>query len=393
MTDSRFEKRFDSATTSTIGLSHFLHDIYTAFLAPLLPFLIEKHGLSYAMSGILVMLMRAPSILNPAIGGLSDKFGLKFFVIVSPALTAMAMGFVPMAPDYIFLCVLLLIAGTSSAAFHVPAPVIIREFSADKVGRGMSFFMVGGELARTVGPLIILFSLSVLKPEGTPLVALLGIAASVLIFYRLKDVKVHSPVNRNGILKGFRDILKVHGRLLFIIGGIVLSKSFLLLALTSFLPTFLTSRGSDLWFAGISLSVLELAGAAGAMTSGTLSDKFGRKNMLLLMTLAAPIVLVLFINADGWLLFPMLILLGFMAFSASPVMMALVLEQKTDMPASLNSIYMTLNFFVGSAVAGLFGVLGDVIDLENTYYISAALTMLGLVFVLLLPKEERAEKT
>ena len=106
--------------------------------------------------------------------------------------------------------------------------------------------------------------------------------------------------------------------------------------------------------------------------------------MLLITTIASPILLILFVNAEGWLVFPLLIILGFLAFSSSPVMMALALDNKEVSTTSINSIYMTLNFVIGSFVVLLFGFLGDIIQLENVYYVAAGLTISGLVFVMML---------
>ena len=49
---------FQSANVAIVGISHFLHDIYTSFLAPALPFLIEKLGMSYGMAGLLHVIQR-----------------------------------------------------------------------------------------------------------------------------------------------------------------------------------------------------------------------------------------------------------------------------------------------------------------------------------------------
>ena len=40
------------------------------------------------------------------------------------------------------------------AAFHATAPAMIGRVSGRQVGLGMSLFMVGGELAYTLGPLL-----------------------------------------------------------------------------------------------------------------------------------------------------------------------------------------------------------------------------------------------
>ena len=76
------------------------------------------------------------------------------------------MSLIGIAPSYGVLLLLLFITGISVSIFHVPSPVMISHLSAAKKGRGMSFFMTGGELARTIGPLIAVAGVSLLGLEG-----------------------------------------------------------------------------------------------------------------------------------------------------------------------------------------------------------------------------------
>jgi len=62
------EATFQHAQTLPILLGHFIHDIYTAAVAPLLPVLIEKLSLSLTAAGSLSAIMQLPAVLNPFIG-------------------------------------------------------------------------------------------------------------------------------------------------------------------------------------------------------------------------------------------------------------------------------------------------------------------------------------
>ena len=71
--------------------------------------------------------------------------------------------------------ILLIITGISSALFHVPAPVMIKKLASGEVGRGMSYYMFGGELARTLGPILITAAISFWTLEGSFRIMALGI--------------------------------------------------------------------------------------------------------------------------------------------------------------------------------------------------------------------------
>lgn len=378
------QNTFQTIKVSIISLSHLVHDIYSAFLAPVLPLLIQKLSLSYSMAGFLILLLRIPAVISPAIGLLADRFNMRYFVIFTPLVTAISMSFIGNVSSYFSLCLILFIAGLSSAVYHVPSPVMIRNLSGQRVGAGMSFYMLGGELARTLGPLIILSAISIWGLEGAYRVILIGLAATVLLFVKIRNIpmtlnnSIHSPK--------LMFVLKRQKEVYIISGVLVLSKSFMILALTSFLPIYMTNKGASLWFAGAALSVIELAGATGTLLSGTLSDKIGRRNMLLITTLLAPFFMLIFVYSDGWILFPTLIILGLLVFAVSPVAMAYVLENEEEYPATANSIFMALNFGVGSVVALFIGFLGDSIDLDFTYIASALLSLIALPFIFKMPK-------
>ncbi|ROL57574.1 MFS transporter [Bacteroidetes/Chlorobi group bacterium ChocPot_Mid] len=204
---------------------------------------------------------------------------------------------------------------------------------------------------------------------------------------QIKDIPVRIKSNNNNKPPTLLEVIKLRKEIFIISGALVLSKSFMILALTSYLPIYMTNKGASLWLAGVALSVIELAGAAGTFLSGSLSDKIGRRNMLFITTLLAPVFMLIFVFSKGWLLFPILIILGLLVFAVSPVVMAYVFENEKEYPATANSIFMALNFGVGSIVALFIGFLGDSIDLDMTYISTALLSLIGLPFILKMPKK------
>ena len=159
--------------------------------------------------------------------------------------------------------------------------------------------------------------------------------------------------------------------------------------LTTFLPTFLTREGESLWMAGLSLTILEVAGMVGAFLAGGLSDKFGRRRMLVISFITTPILMVLFVYANAWWKLPLLLLLGFFAIAVVPVFMAIVMENAPEQRAFANGIYMAASFIMQSLAIILVGLISDWVDLRFTFLISAAVLPLSLPFVRLLPKSVR----
>ena len=68
-----------------IAFAHFVHDLYTSFLAPLLPLIIEKLSITLSQAGLLSTVMQIPSLANPFIGLFADNSGhYPFFSHSSP---------------------------------------------------------------------------------------------------------------------------------------------------------------------------------------------------------------------------------------------------------------------------------------------------------------------
>ena len=75
-------------------------------------------------------------------------------VVLGPASAATLMCLVGWAPAYAVLALLLITAGISSAAFHAVASAAAGRASHGHLGKGLSIWMVGGEVGSTLGPLV-----------------------------------------------------------------------------------------------------------------------------------------------------------------------------------------------------------------------------------------------
>ena len=379
-------QRFHTRKILILSICHFIHDTYSSFFAPLLPLLIEKLSLTLTQAGFLSTVMQLPALMNPLLGSLADRTSVRYFIILAPATTAIPMCLLGLAPSYGVLLVLLFITGISVAAFHVPAPVMISRLAGDRKGKGMSFFMTGGELARALGPVITVGGVSLLGLEGFYPIMIVGIAASAWLFFKFRDVSITVKKRPTGGLGAtFRDMRHI----LLPLAAILIARGFMHASLTTFLPTFVESQTGNLWLAGMALTLFELCGVAGVMTSGSLSDHFGRRRILLFSLIGAPVALFFFAFIDSWVRFGALLVAGFTLLSTTPVMLALVQEHATRSPSAANGMFMLISFMARSAVVVIVGFIGDQIGLRATYFISAALGLTALPFIFMLPGAAR----
>ena len=375
-------KDFQAEQVVTIAGGHFIHDAYSAFLAPLLPLIIEKLSLTLTAAGSMSAFMQFPAILTPFIGHLSDKYNLRYLVIYAPGLAATMMSAIGYAPNYGFLVLLLTLAGFASAFFHAPAPAMVAQISGKRVGKGMSWFMAGGELARTIGPIIAVWAVSSWTLEGMFRVAVVGWLSSAILFWRLRSIPI--TARKNGSLQSILPKLRTFFLPVFII---TFFRMFMTVCMTSYLPTFMSQNGATLILAGGSLSILELAGIVGALSGGTLSDKLGRKPLLMGITILAPLLMIIFLNISGWLIVPILLAYGFVSISAGPVLLALIQDHFPENRAVSNGLYISMNFLLNSLVVILVGMAGDAFGLHTAFWMSAILSLFGLSGIIMLPAE------
>jgi FSR family fosmidomycin resistance protein-like MFS transporter len=378
---------FEKRKVLTMSAVHFVHDCYTAFLAPALPLLIEKLGMSYGMTGLLAVIQRIPSLFNPLIGIIAERPVMRYMVIFSPALTAVFMSLIGMAPGYTFLAILIFFSGISSMLWHIPTPVMVKQLSGSRVGKGMSYYMGGGELARTAGPMVILGVISWWGLEGMWRMMPLGLVASVVLWFQFRKANFTPPTSSRKHQEGsYWKIFLRFSAAFALTGGFTFFQAGMKASLTYFLPTFLTSTGNSLHYSELALTVLQLAGAMGAIFAGTISDKIGRYRTLLIISIVTPLLTLLFLNLEGFWIFPVLLPLGFFLFAPTSVMLATVQELNTEKKAFVNSIYMTLNFFVSVMVYPLVGASIDRVGFLPTFRFIAFLGF-GAILVVLLTRK------
>ncbi|MFP4687365.1 MAG: MFS transporter [bacterium] len=373
-------------TIIVLSLAHFCHDIYTSFLSPLLPLLIEKFALTYTMAGFLSVVLRIPSLFNPLIGSLAERANLKWFVILSPSVSAVAMCLLGVAPGYSAVIILLLITGLSSSAFHVPLPLLLARMASRKMGTAMSLFQIGGEFSRTAGPLLVAAAVSRWGLEGIFRLIPLGIGMSVFLYLSLKDTSETSEVTRATKNPIIRTMVE-HWKTFAAISGVLLTKAFIASVLVAYLPTYMTRvKSSSIFWAGASPSVVQAAAILGVIITGYFSDKIGRRKILFILTTAAPFFMFVFLFSPASFFIPALILVGLFAFTSTPVILALVQELKTDFPSIANGIYMTINLVLSSSVVLFVGKLSDYVGLENAFLYSGLLSLIGVPLLFSLPK-------
>ena len=378
--------KFQNSKVFTISSAHFLHDVYSSFLAPLLPLIIEKFALSLVSASVLSLIQRLPSFLSLFVGAVAHKLPWRWIIIIAPLVTAFCGSFMGMANNQVVLGIILFTIGVSSALFHVPAPVMIKYFSGIQAGKGMSWYMLGGEAARMLGPLLIVGAVSIWGLEGTWLLIFPAIAASLTLFFALENKPYQSYANSGNKPVNWWSTIKENRYFFIALTTYMVFRSLMKGSLATFLPTYMGMKGSSLFTGAIALSVLQFAAAGGSFIMGGISDKIGRFKSLLILAILSPILILMFVFSGTTIQMILLLPIGLVLYATSPVLLALMLEQKSNQPAMMNAGFTTINFTT-NAIAVLFtGILGDSIGLDMTFQIAGFLGFGAIPAVFILRK-------
>ncbi len=373
-------KTFQTGKVALVSFSHFIHDVYTSFLAPLLPLIIEKLSLTLGQAGLLSTVMQIPALANPYIGLFADSKGLaRWLVILAPTLTAVPMSFIGLASSYWMLLVLVFMAGTSVALFHVPAPVMVARLSGNKKGRGMSMFMTGGELSRTAGPIIAVGLVAVFGLEGFYPVCIFAVMTSVFLYFALEKIEKKEKIKRKGsLIDAFMEIRHV----MIPLTGILAARSFMHASMGTFLAVYVEHKTGSLWYGGAALTLYEAAGVAGILSSGTLSDRLGRQRVLFWVLAIAPAAIFGFVMTTGVFQILLMMITGFTVLSTTPVMLAIIQDHARENPAAANGQFMMISFVCRALAIPVIGVVGDMAGLEMMFIVSAVAGATAIPFLL-----------
>ena len=373
--------------SAIFSLGHFMTDIYPAFLPPLLPLLMDKFQLSFTRASFLGMILSfSSSLTQPIFGYLSDKFGGRKFMIMGPLVAGLAFSSIGLAWDYWVILVLIVIGGLGGASYHPEAAVSAVSLAGRQRTFAMAFFSLGGNLGYGVSPFFILTIVTLFGFEWSLLAALPGVGMAWLLHKKAPSPeKMSFPSSGTAFPPGGTANQRLNR--FFILMAVVILRITTVVSLLTFLPTIQTLRGFSLVVAGSSFTVFMICGAAGGLTGGFLSDRVGRKPLIVASFVLTLPVFIAFLYVKGPFSFLPLAFLGFLLFLSEPAGIVLAQELAPHKTRIASSMVMGLAW--GIAGLGLLGtgVLADRMGIENTLVFLILLPAGALLFSLFLPRK------
>lgn len=380
---------FDQRGTLTVSGAHFAHDLYSSFLGPLIPAVQEKLGVSLFIASLMVPAQQMPSIIQPFIGAWSDRTSKRWFVVLAPGVAALTVSTVGLAPHVGLILMLLVCSGLASAAFHAPSIALVGEYGGKKTGRAMSYFMFGGEASRSIGPLIITAAIAWFTLEGSFVVAVFGVAASVILYFTVDTTRSDTEAAARLRLNiAIRPLLRARIRWLTGLFGFNLMISAFNAPFAFFLFKYLLVEGRSDWFAGLSLSLYFAAGGFGGLIWGPLSDHIGRRRVLYGTLGISPLIVYayLFLEHVSGLGMVVLILAGVFSMASRPIMLAMAQEILPESRAQMSGLMLAFGFVTMSLITMAFGAISDQVGIDTALWYVPLFGFLSLPFIALMPR-------
>ncbi len=368
----------------TMAFGHFLNDLYASFLAPLLPLVVSKFGLSLTLAGLMGTMFNTSAALGqPFFGLAADRLAKPVFTILGPLCTVIGMGLVGLASSYPLMLLILFLTGVGVASFHPQSFSLAGALGGERRATALSVFVAGGELGYALGPLYVAPIVGALGLRGTVVAAIPGLAGCLLLWRRARSYRAVRTAPPDALGSDLRQ----HGRILAIIWLIAAVRSIITMSFILFLPLLLRERGQSLLLGATAIFLFGGVGAVGGFAGGMLSDRLGRRAILATSFLLSPPLLFLFTHtSSGWGL-PALALGGMMQYLSAPVNVAMAQELLPRRVSLASSVVTGMAWGSAGVSLTLVGAVADRIGLTNTLTAMLSLSLIGLACVALLPRQ------
>ncbi len=305
---------------------HFINDIYTGFLNPIMPFIAEQIKISMPIATIILSCSHIfSSLLQPFFGYFADSIRKRALIFWGLIFTSV---FIPLAASAhrIELIILFIILGSlGSSLFHPQSLGLISKFTTSDLSRNMGMFMACGTIGYSMGPL---FSSAMAQYFGLskmPVLSVLGILWALLMFAmvpKFSNNTVEKP--KLDLIRAFKEILS--NRKLNILNIIAMLKSLIQTSCSILLPFLWKSEGYSQFQIGCGLFFFLLLGGLASLVSPKLEHKIGTANVFYFSMITTFPMMVLFMLT--YKTFPVLsfiiyALMGFVTMFATPITMSM----------------------------------------------------------------------
>jgi MFS transporter, FSR family, fosmidomycin resistance protein len=391
-----------------ISAGHGLTHWYTATFYILLPLIGRELGLSYTEIGLIMTVQHLAGAISNLPGGmLVDMVGQKGYLMATSLFwVGVPYAFMSLTQDFWMLLLCVTLVGIGNNLWHPAAIPTLAYRYPQRKGLVLSFHGMGGNLGEAIAPVVIGALLawwswrSVVVMNVVP-----GVVMAALILLMLGAFAVTRSGDRDALNAGGARRSKtqyigeclslLRNRTLMLVSVSSAFRTMTQAGLLTFLPVYLAYElGYSPLLVGLSLTLLQVAGFIAGPIGGHLSDKLGRRRVVMSSMMLTAVMLVGMVLAGTSVLFVVFVaLVGFFLYAMRAVLQAWALEST---PRNLAGTTVGIQFGVvglgASASPLLFGLIADATSLHTGFYFLAGTIVVANLLILFIPNGHATEQ-
>lgn len=339
--------------------AHFINDIYTGFLNPIMPFIAEQVKITMPVATIILSLSHIfSSLLQPYFGFFADKMKKRAMIFWGLLSTAVFISFAPGMKNLYLLILFIALGSLGSSLYHPQALGLVPKFTTSNIAKTMGVFIAMGTLGFSMGPL---FSSLIAQYFGLTKIAFLSLIGIIWVCLMFKMVpkfsdKPDETKIKINLKQAFIDILTNHK--LNILNTIAILKSLVTTSCSILLPFLWKAQGYTKFQIGVAMFAYLFLGGMASLLSPKVEQKIGTKNVFyisMISTLPMMLIFMFTYKTIPVVSFMTFALMGFITFFATPITMSMA--QKV-LPQYKSIIGGFINGFSWGIVAIIMSVIG-----------------------------------
>ncbi len=386
-----------------VGAGHGATHWILATIYVILPFVRDDLGLSYTEAGSVISIFHAASFsANVGSGAVVDMTGRRVLTqVASLIIGGLALAFVGFAAGIWALAAKVGFIGAPHNHWQPAAISYLSRAYPENRGYALSIHTLGASVGDTLAPLAAGALLAWLTWQGAASANALPVFAVALALYVLlgRDEKASRKkasgeadggMGLGAYFAGFVGLLKDRA----VVGLCVMAgfRSMCQNGLLVYVPMLLKDVfGFGPVLLGLALTTLQVGGMISGPVAGTVSDKAGRRPVVL-GGLAATTAVVLFVTMveQPALLIALMAVLGGMLFSVRPVIHGWAMDLTPDyMHGSAVSLLFGTQSLFSMIVPIVGGVIADTWGVAAVFYALAATMLAATALTVFLPERRR----
>ncbi len=387
-----------------ISAGHGLTHWYTATFYILLPLIGKELGLSYTEIGLIMTVQHLAGAISNLPGGmLVDTVGRKGYLMATSLFwVGFPYALMSLTHSFWMLLVCVTLVGIGNNLWHPAAIPTLAYRYPQRKGLVLSFHGMGGNLGEALAPVVVGAMLAwfswrtvvvINVVPGFVMASMILLMLGALTMARTReDGSINTAAgswNARQYLRDFVSLLRNKG--LMLVSCSSAFRTMTQVGLLTFLPVYLAYElGYSPFVVGICLTVLQVAGFVAAPIAGHLSDKLGRKRVVISSMLLTGVTIVGMALAGRSAWFVVFIaLVGFFLYAMRPVLQAWAVEST---PKHLAGTGVGLQFgiqAVGASIAPtVFGMIADAYDIYTGFFFLAGTIIFANLLVFFMPNGE-----